>query len=234
MALVLLLFLLAPSLRSSRIHEQLAFVIPGNIVLTNKADVSAALQKSCDPFQTHAIGKQPTTNSTSTLSCNNHFAIGGNLKIAGSILTDADVAPFFNRLNGVYKSMIVTETTKITSLASLTQLNFVGLAVKLRRNKALRSACGLAGLTGSCAASLRIDVYGNTNAVYFPQQVDSCQGNRKNASVRVADDCIKGIGNSMGEGIAMKGATNVRNRRVRSATYLLHTLPSFFMFRFSL
>lgn len=56
----------------------------GNIMLTNKADVSAALEKSCDRFQTHSVGKHPRTNSTSPpflFGCNNPFAVGDTLTV---------------------------------------------------------------------------------------------------------------------------------------------------------
>ena len=137
-------------------HERL---VRGSFLLSSKADVQAAMQRSC-------------TDVASSSSCGT-FVIGGGLKITGTELEDEDLAPLLTRVVGVRGSVVVSGTTKLTTLASLQNLENVGIAVKLRDNERLQSACGLAGLVGPHSGGLRIDVYGNRHPIKLPRQLSS-------------------------------------------------------------
>lgn len=178
-------------------------VVPGSITLATKADVRAAIARSCqaDHDITNENALPPTPPLPSRLfpeearaqhapsSCDGMFVVGGILTITGPELTHDDLVPLLSRVVGVRASVVVTSTSKLTTLASLANMEFISIALKLRDNKALQSACGLAGLVGSHMDGLQVKIHGNKHTITLPRALAARVSSHDSAALLAVEYC---------------------------------------------
>lgn len=186
-----------PSTNGAQVAQVPHVVVPGSVTLATKADVQAYL--------------------TNSFAHDESFAIGGSLHITGLELTHDDLAPLLSRLVGVRRSVVVSGTTKLTTLASLQSLEEVGVAIKIRDNTLLRSGCGLSGLLNS--AGLRLDIHDNALPIVLPRHLGAVAETNEPASFLLSSSsseaCEKEIGvGDETEAAALQQPPQPRSQRV--------------------
>jgi hypothetical protein len=135
-------------------------VLRGDVLLKTASDVTDAIARAYGPLSWSA------NSSGAAAQLRPDLTIDGKLRIEGDTLSDAHLAPFLQLVSEVRGPLVITDTTQVRTLDSLSRLSKAPY-IHLRRNAALFSACGLAGLDPSNPPQM-ITVFGSDSTVELP------------------------------------------------------------------